>query len=235
MEQAHIVKSFDQDLSEIDNLILKMGGLVENQIIESVNALNERHVELAEKVRSDDKRVDALETEIDECALRVLALRQPMAQDLRSVTSALKIASNLERIGDLAKNIAKRTIVIAGSDPIGSSEKTVKRMGALVQKMVNDVLNAYINKDVESATEIIERDEDVDHVHNTLFRELLTYMMEDPRNITACMHMLFIAKNIERIGDHTTAVAEQVHYLVTGSLPEQDRPKGDTTSEMPLG
>lgn len=234
MKNEHIVKSFDQELTQIENLILEMGGLVEVQIFEAVTALGNRDIELAQKVRNDDKAVDELEYKIDELTLRTLALRQPVAADLRSVICALKVASNLERIGDYAKNIAKRTQVLAHTNSVGTAEKTIKRMSDLVQKMVTDVLNAYVKKDIEMADDIRLRDEDVDHMHNTLFRELLTYMMEDPRNITPCMHMLFIAKNLERMGDHTTAIAEQIHYVVRGSRPQEKRPKGDETSQMSL-
>lgn len=232
MDNTHIVKSFDQELKQIENLILEMGGLVEIQITESVIALGNRDIELAKKVRADDKMVDALESKIDDLTLRTLALRQPLAADLRSVICALKVSSNLERIGDYAKNIAKRTQVLADVDSVGTAEKTIKRMSDLVQKMVTDVLNAYVKKDIEMADDIRLRDEEVDHMHNTLFRELLTYMMEDPRNITPCMHMLFIAKNLERMGDHTTAIAEQIHYVIAGSLPQESRPKGDITSQI---
>lgn len=232
MKNEHIVKSFDQELKQIENLILQMGGLVEIQIHESVIALGSRDIELAQKVRDDDKSVDSLEVKIDELTLRTLALRQPVATDLRSVICALKVASNLERIGDYAKNIAKRTQVLADTNSVGTAEKTIKRMADLVQKMVTDVLNAYVKKDIEMADDLRLRDEEVDHMHNTLFRELLTYMMEDPRNITPCMHMLFIAKNLERMGDHTTAIAEQIHYVVKGTLPKEKRPKGDKTSQM---
>ena len=235
MENAHIVKSFDEDLSQIENMILEMGGMVENQIMLSINALIARDEELALSVRKADKAIDQLETEVDEQALKILALRQPMASDLRNVVCAMKVASNLERIGDYSKNIAKRTVALKDTVSIGSSEKTLQRMGNLVQRMVNDVLNAYVSKDLDMASELITRDEEVDLMHNTLFRELLTYMMEDPRNITTCMHLLFIAKNIERMGDHTTAVAEQIHYVVTGEVPEDDRPKSDITSQIMVG
>jgi phosphate transport system protein len=232
MDNAHIVKSFDQDLAQIESLILEMGGMVENQIMLSIKALISRDEELAQSVRQGDKAIDAVEVQIDDLALRILALRQPMASDLRAVVCAMKVSSNLERIGDYAKNIAKRTVTLKDTASVGSSEKTLKRMGLLVQQMVNDALNAYVAKDLAMVDELIIRDEEVDHMHNTLFRELLTYMMEDPRNITACMHLLFIAKNIERMGDHTTAVAEQIHYVVTGEVPEDDRPKSDMTSQM---
>lgn len=234
MENAHIVKSFDQELAQIENLILEMGGMVESQITRSIEALLSRDEVLAAEVRKADKAIDAKEIEVDELALKVLALRQPMATDLRAVICALKVSSNLERVGDYAKNIAKRTITLSETSSVGTADKTIKRMGKLVQEMVRDVLNAYVAKDLAMADELILRDEEVDHMHNTLFRELLTYMMEDPRHITPCMHLLFIAKNLERMGDHTTAVAEQIHYVVTGSIPEDARPKSDITSEMSI-
>ncbi len=232
MESGHIVKSFDDDLGQIESLLLEMGGLVETQISEAVRALMDRDVELGEKIRGNDKRVDDLEVQINELTIRTLALRQPVAEDLRAVVTALKVAANLERIGDYAKNIAKRTSVLAHSPQIGSYRSTIKRMSKLVQDMVRDVLDAYVARDSQTAEDLRLRDEEVDQLHNTLFRELLTYMMEDPRNITPCLHLLFIAKNIERMGDHTTGIAEQVYYLVTGTQLDDDRPKGDMTSYM---
>ncbi len=162
----------------------------------------------------------------------ILAQRQPMAQDLRTVVVAPKIASNLERIGDYAKNIAKRTSILAQVDPIGSAASTIKRMCALVQGMVTDVLDAYVQGDADKAEDVRLRDAEVDQLHNTIFRELLTYMMEDPRAITPCMHLLFSAKNVERMGDHTTSIAEQIHYMVTGEFFDEERPKGDKTSTI---
>ncbi len=235
MESHHIVKSFDQDLGQVESLILEMGGMVENQIGQSILALCNRDTELGKKVRKDDRAVDQLEAKIDEMTLQILTLRQPMADDLRNVICALKISSNLERIGDYAANIAKRTDVLSDTSKIGTAEKTIRRMGDMVQKMVADVLNAYIGKDLAMADELRLRDEDVDHMHNTLFRELLTYMMEDPRNITPCTHLLFVARNLERMGDHATTIAEQIHYVVTGSLPDEKRPISDKTSQIGIG
>jgi phosphate transport system protein len=232
MDSAHIVKSFDQDLGQIESLLLEMGGLVETQIADAVTALIQRDTELGEKVRAGDKKIDVLEVQIDDLVIRLLALRQPMAEDLRSVVCALKVSANLERIGDYAKNIAKRTSVLSTWQPTKSSISTIKRMSKLVQDMVHDVLDAYVARDANTAEDLRQRDEEVDQMHNTLFRELLTYMMEDPRNITPCMHLLFIAKNIERMGDHTTGIAEQVYFMVEGSLLEDERPKGDVTSFM---
>ena len=230
MESSHIVASFDQELGQAETLFLEMGGLVETQIADAAEALVRRDLEQAEKVRSRDREVDALETRIDELAVRLLALRQPMADDLRMIVSTLKVSANLERIGDYAKNVAKRTTVLASSGPIGSSSDTIRRMSRLVREMLTSVLDAYVARDVKAADEIRIRDQEVDQIHNALFREILTYMMEDPKSITPCMHLLFIAKNIERIGDHVTGIAEQVHYLVNGKLPDDERPKGDVTS-----
>jgi phosphate transport system protein len=234
MDNSHIVKSFDRELSEIESMILEMGGLVETQITDSISALVTRNMVLAEQVRDKDKAVDVLEKRIDDATLTILALRQPMAVDLRGVICALKLASNLERIGDYSKNIAKRTQVFEKISSVGSAEKTIKRMGNLIRKMVADVLDAYVKRDVAMAEELRLRDEEIDHMHNSLFRELLTHMMEDPRNISPCMHLLFITKNLERMGDHTTAIAEQIYYVVTGSLPAESRPKADKTSQMSI-
>lgn len=230
MDNTHIVSSFDQELGQAESLFLEMGGLVETQIAEAAEALVKRDAELAEKVRIRDREVDALETQIDELAVKVLALRQPMAGDLRVIVSTLKVSANLERIGDYAKNVAKRTSVIAKSPTVGSSADTIRRMSKLVREMLSGVLDAYVARDVRAADDIRLRDEEVDQIHNALFREILTYMMEDAKSITPCMHLLFIAKNIERIGDHVTGIAEQVHYLVNGQLPGDERPKGDVTS-----
>jgi len=230
MDKEHIVKSFDEDLQQIEGLLLEMGGLVEAQMSDAMMALMHRDTELAEKVRTGDRKIDALELEINEKAVRTLALRQPVADDLRSVVAILKVSASLERIGDYAKNMAKRTSVLAKVPPVGNSVNTIQRMSQMVQTMVSQVLDAFVARDVETADAIRLRDEDVDFMNNTLFRELLTYMMEDARNITPCMHLLFIAKNIERAGDHATGIAEQVHYLVLGGMPDDARPKGDTTS-----
>ena len=230
MDTPHIVKSFDEQLGQIESLIMEMGGLVEKQIAEAAEALLSRDTELSASVRDNDKRIDELDDKISDVAVRVIALRQPMAEDLRRVVAALKISANLERIGDYAKNIAKRTSVLAQAEPVGPAVKTIKRMSKLVQEMIKDVLDAYVAHDIHTADDVRRRDEEVDQVHNALFRELLTYMMEDPRNITPCMHLLFIAKNVERMGDHATGIAEQVYYMIHGSMPEDDRPKKDATS-----
>lgn len=232
VNEPHIVTSFDNDLKAIESLVLEMAGLVEAQVNDCVICLLKHDVELVSSIRASDKKVDALEIKISDMAIRVLVQRQPMAQDLRAVVAALKMVSNLERIGDYAKNVAKRASVVNEVISFGSSSKTISRMSALVQEMVHGVVDAYVSRDMEMANLWRDKDEEVDLMHNTLFRELLTYMMENPRNITSCMHLLFIAKNFERMGDHTTNIAEQVFYMVTGELPDDDRPKSDLTSSI---
>ncbi|MEL6965974.1 MAG: phosphate signaling complex protein PhoU [Pseudomonadota bacterium] len=233
--EDHISSAFDADLRQIENLVVTMGGLVEQQIEDAAAVIVSRDLERAEALIAADKRVDEVEEEIDQLVVRVIALRQPKAQDLRAVMASLKIASDLERIGDYAKNLAKRTKVLAQVPTVGNTAKSVKRMCMMVRQMVKDVLDAYLSRDLASADEVRLRDEDVDQVHNNLFRSLLTYMLEDPRNITPCMHLLFIAKNVERMGDHATSVAEQVHFLIAGEMPDDERPKGDTTSTTLVG
>ncbi|HET6622118.1 MAG TPA: phosphate signaling complex protein PhoU [Dongiaceae bacterium] len=225
----HIVKAFDEDLKRLNNVIAEMGGLAEAQLTRAVEALVRRNSELATQVVQDDKRIDALETEVGQMTVRMLALRQPMAQDLREVVAAIKIASDIERIGDYAKNIAKRAIVLSSVQPMKPAA-SIPRMSQLALQIIKDVLDSYIEKDAEGARAAWRRDEDVDEMYNSLFRELLTYMMEDPRNIGPCTHLLFIAKNIERIGDHATNIAEIVYFLVHGRSLDEERPKGDTTN-----
>ena len=234
MTTGHIVKSFDEDLQQIETMVSEMGGRVEAQISDAVTSLVRRDADLGMKVRANDKQIDDLEFQIDAAVVRVLALRQPQAQDLRAVVAVIKIAANLERMGDYAKNIAKRSNVLGEFPHIGASADIIRRMSALVQRMLKDVLDAYSVRDIALADDVRIRDEEVDQMHNTLFRELLTYMMEDPRNISSCMHLLFIAKNVERMGDHVTGIAEQVHYVVSGTLPDDERSKHDTTSLMSL-
>ena len=231
-EAQHIQSAYDRDLEAIQALIMKMGGLVEAAIIESARSLEERDEDLAKKVRSDDQAIDDLEEMVNDAAARLIALRAPTASDLRTVLSVLKISSNLERCGDYAKNLAKRTSVLVQMQPIDGASVAIRRMAREVEAMMKDALDSYIQRDAELALQVIDRDEDVDSMYNALFREFLTHMMEDPRNITACMHLHFIAKNIERMGDHVTSIAEQVVYLVTGSMPDDARPKGDRTSFM---
>jgi phosphate transport system protein len=180
-------------------------------------------------VRRGDAAIDGLEERVNEECARTIARRQPAAGDLRTILTVLKISNNLERIGDYAKNMAKRTSVLVQMQPIEGSAGSIRRMAKQVEVMLKDALDAYIQRDAELAEDIRQRDMDVDQMYNALFRNFLTHMMEDPRNITACMHLHFIAKNIERMGDHVTSIAEQVIYLVTGDMPDDDRPKQDRT------
>jgi phosphate transport system protein len=229
MSTDHIVKSFDADLRKLDNIIAEMGGLAEIQLADAIDAMLKRDAEKAELVIEHDNRLDELETQLDERATELLALRQPMAEDLRAVICALKTSAVLERIGDYAKNIAKRTIALSQTAPIGPA-RTVARMGQLVQGMIKNVLDAYVSRDADKAEDVRHRDEEVDALHTSLFREVLTYMMEDPRFITSGTHLLFVAKNIERIGDHTTSIARNVYVLVNGVAPEEQRAKSDASS-----
>jgi len=230
MSDQHIASAFDRDLEAVQAQIMKMGGLVEDAIRLAAQSLATRDEELAEQVRAADKSIDALENLINERAARVIALRAPTAIDLRLVLSVIKISANLERMGDYAKNMAKRTGVLATMAPVNDSAGAIRRMAKAVEAMLKDALDAYIQRDAELALDVIARDEEVDQMYNALFREFLTFMMEDPRNITACMHLHFIAKNTERMGDHVTAIAEQVVYLVTGQHPDEARAKADLTS-----
>ena len=230
MVEQHIASAFDRDLEAIQAQIMKMGGLVEAAIADAAKALVTRDEELALQVRANDAAIDGLEEQIDEDAARVIALRAPAAVDLRLILSVIKIAGNLERIGDYAKNIAKRTGVLIQGHDTSESAAAIRRMAREVELMLKDALDSYIQRDVDLAADVIARDREVDQMYNALFREFLTHMMEDPRNITPCMHLHFIAKNIERMGDHVTSISEELIYLVTGSRPEEERPKADFTS-----
>ena len=229
----HIASAFDRDLEGIQAQILKMGGLVEVAISDAAKSLETRDEELAEQVRRGDKAIDAMEEALNEEAARVIALRAPTARDLRVVLAVMRISGNLERIGDLSKNMAKRTGVLAQMAPINGSTAALRRMARDVEMMLKDALDAYIKRDAALAQDVIERDAEVDQMYNTLFREFLTFMLEDPRNITSCMHLHFIAKNIERMGDHVTSISEQVIFMATGRKPDEPRMKGDRTSTDP--
>jgi len=233
MAVEHIVKSFDEELNRLAEIISRMGGLAERQIAQAMRCVATRDIELAGRTVEADIYIDDLEHEVDEAVTRMLALRQPMATDLRHILAALRISSDLERIGDYATNVAKRSIAISQSPPVRPIH-FMPRMATIAQEMVNEVLDAYIEHDVAKAKRVWERDEELDEMYTSLFRELLTYMMEDARSITPCTHLLFVAKNIERIGDHATNIAETVHFLVTGERLNEMRPKGDTSStEVP--
>ncbi|HHX89556.1 MAG TPA: phosphate signaling complex protein PhoU [Paracoccus sp.] len=228
--RQHIVTAFDRDLETIEALLARMGGLVEAAVVDAICALETRDEELAETVRRGDKAIDALEEQIDVETARLIALRAPTASDLRYVLATMKIAAALERCGDYAKNLARRSTVLAQMPAIDGASGSIRRMGDAVRLQMKSALDAFIQRDLELAEQVRLGDHDVDQMYNTLFREFLTHMMEDPRNITACMHLHFIAKNIERMGDHITGIAEQVIYLITGSLPDDERPKADHTA-----
>lgn len=227
MKEPHIHSAFDRDLEAVQAHVLRMGGLVEQALLDAAEALEKRDEALAHKVRAGDTAIDALEQQIQSECARLLALRAPTAGDLRVVLSVMRIAAALERAGDYAKNLAKRALVLSNMAPLEGSAASVQRMARIVVLRLKEALDAYIAQDVAVAQDVRDRDREVDQMYNSMFRELLTHMMEDPRNISAAMHLHFIAKNIERVGDHATAIAEQVIYLATGEVPGDERPKAD--------
>ncbi|HKO07395.1 MAG TPA: phosphate signaling complex protein PhoU [Alphaproteobacteria bacterium] len=229
MAAEHIIKAYDQELDQLNNTIAQMGGLAEIQLANAIEAVVERDTELASATVEADARIDALEHQVQDQVVRLLALRQPMARDLRNIVAALKISSDLERIGDYATNVAKRSIVLSQTQAVKPAY-AIPRMGAFAQSLIKNVLDAFIERNTEKALQVWRSDEELDEMYSSLFRELLTYMMEDPRNITPSTHLLFIAKNIERIGDHATNIAETVHFLVEGGPFRGPRPKGDSSS-----
>src|SRR2546423_1791013 len=225
--QSH---SSDQELQQLDKKIAQMGGLAERLLARGFDALERRDPKLAEAAVASDRSIDLLERDLQEQTILMIARRQPMANDLRHIMTVLKIAGDLERIGDLAKNIAKRALAVSGENHPKSLMTGLKHMTELAMGQLKDVLDAYAERDADKALVVWRQDERIDAMFNSLFRELLTYMMEDPRNIGLCTHLLFGAKNIERIGDHTTNIAENVYYLVHGIALIDARPKGDDTS-----
>jgi phosphate transport system protein len=232
---AHIVKSYDAEFSELDRMVAQMGGLAEKLLADAFQALDRRDPKLAELAVARDRAIDDLERQLQERAILMIAKRQPMANDLRHIMTVLRIASDLERVGDLAKNIAKRALAVAGVSHPKPLMAGIGHMTELAMRQLKDVLDAYGNRDGEKALTVWRSDAGLDALYNSVFRELLTYMMEDPRNIGLCAHLLFGAKNIERIGDHTTNIAENIVYLVTGKALTDDRPKSDDTSTAVIG
>lgn len=230
MNSGHILTAFDEDLERIQAQLLRMGGMVETALHNAMTALEKGDLELAGQVKARDQAIDDLEEAIRQDVERVIALRSPNAGDLRTVLSVLTMASTLERCGDYARNVAKRTFVLEEFRYASTLNGTLRRMSRVVETMLAEALDSYANRDLAKAEEVIERDLEVDQIYNSLFRELLTHMMEDPRTIAPAMHLHFIAKNIERVGDHATNLAEQSIYLVSGSFPNDDRPKADVTS-----
>jgi phosphate transport system protein len=226
----HTAKAFDIDLQELTRMVAEMGGLAEKQVADSVDALAHRDADLAQRTVAADPSIDALQQEIEEKAVLTIARRQPMAVDLREIVGALRVSNDLERIGDLAKNIGKRVLALDGEFYPPKLIRGVEHMGALVLAQLKEVLDSYGSHDLQKALAVWNGDEEVDSMCTSLFRELLTYMMEDPRNITFCIHLMFCAKNIERMGDHATNIAETVYYMIEGHAIADQRPKGDTTT-----
>jgi phosphate transport system protein len=233
-KHEHIVRSYEDELAALNTKIARMGGLAEQVVGQSIEALDRRDPDLAETTIKEDEAIDALEREIEEQVIVMVARRQPMAYDLRQVMAALRISSDLERIGDLGKNIGKRALAVVGEQQPKKLMLGLKHMGELALEQLKEVLDAFIERDADRALKVWYKDEEIDAMFNSLFRELLTYMMEDPRNIGLCTHLLFGAKNIERIGDHATNIAETVYFLVHGSAITDQRPKGDNTSMTPV-
>ncbi len=230
MVTEHTMKAFDADLQDLARMVAEMGGFAEQQISDAIDALDRRDALLAQQVIVSDVQIDTLQREVEEKVILTIARRQPMAVDLREIVGALRISNDLERIGDLAKNIAKRVLVLDSEFRSQKVMRGVEHMAELVLAQIKDVLDAYARRDAQKAVAVWRSDEGVDAVNNSLFRELLTYMMEDPRNISICIHLLFCAKNIERMGDHATNIAETVYYMVEGRTLGDERPKGDKTS-----
>ncbi|HML12802.1 MAG TPA: phosphate signaling complex protein PhoU [Xanthobacteraceae bacterium] len=228
----HTIRAFDADLEELARMVAEMGGLAEKEIADSITALARRDIDLAHKVIALDPSVDNLQRAIEEKVILTIARRQPMAVDLRDIVGSLRVSNDLERIGDLGKNIAKRVLALDTDIAFSQVVRGVEEMTKLVLAQLKQVLDAYASRDAAKALEVWRRDEEIDAVNNSLFRELLTYMMEDPRNITSCTHLLFCTKNIERMGDHATNIAETVYYMVEGRPLAEERPKGDDTASF---
>ncbi len=228
----HTVKSYDRELDTLDRLIAEMGGIAEKMVIEAVDALASADMALAHQIVSTDARLDAMQREIENLAVMTIVRRQPVSIDLRELIGAIRVAGDLERVGDLAKNIAKRTIKIGSESRVPRAIVGLRHMNEVATELMKDVLDAYAQRDVERAREVWERDVDLDALEDSVFRDLLTHMMEDPRNISICAHLLFCSKNIERIGDHATNIAETVVYLVTGEPMPSERPRGRRETDI---
>jgi phosphate transport system protein len=227
--RTHTFRRYEEDLRRLRDMVARMGGLAERQVADATEALVRRDTELAQEVIGRDAQLDQMEREVEEFCIRLLATRAPMAGDLRLIVAAMKVGHNLERIGDYARNAAKRAIVLAQQPQIGSLNG-FQRMARLVQENLKDAMDALVHDDAARAEAVWGADEQVDEIYDGIFREMLTHMMEDPRNITAAAHLLFVAKNLERIGDHATNIAETVHYAVRGAALPEDRPKSDAAS-----
>ncbi|MFN4091594.1 MAG: phosphate signaling complex protein PhoU [Brevundimonas sp.] len=231
---THTVKAYGDELNQLTAEVARMGGLAEAQVADAVESVARRDVALARAVVERDVRLDAMHRDIEKRAIRLIALRQPVASDLRKTLSAMKLAVDLERTGDLAKNIGKRALILADAEPMQPLTRSIERMGKLVSTRLRDVLDAYTAAEVDRALAVWSTDDEVDEHYNALFRELLTYMMGDPRTISACTHLLFMAKNLERIGDHATNIAETIHYEITGDEMIGERPRWSGTGDPEL-
>jgi len=232
MASTHIFSAYDDDLKFLSRRIAEMGGLAEQMVSDSVRALVNSDLALAQKVISDDVILDHAEREINDKAIVTIARRQPMASDLREIMGSIRIAADLERVGDLGKNTAKRVLAVQSTGVPRKLARGLEHLSELALVQLKEVLDVYTTRAADKAKSIRERDEEIDAMYTSLFRELLTYMMEDPRNITSCTHLLFCAKNIERIGDHATNIAETIYYMATGAQPEGERPKDDTANTV---
>jgi phosphate transport system protein len=232
MSSQHITRSFDEDLRQISNQIGAMGGYAERMVEQAVVALVTGDVELARRVIADDVFLDNKEREIGEKAVIVIARRQPMAGDLREIVGAIRISGDLERIGDLGKNIAKRSVAVSETSQPTRLSRGLSALSDLALEQLKAVLDAYATRSAEKIAVVRDRDEEIDAMYTSLFREMLTYMMEDPRNITPCTHLIFCAKNIERIGDHATNIAETVYHIITGQMLPMERPKEDRSHKV---
>jgi len=234
MQSVHIVSAYDEELKYLSKRIAAMGGHAERMVEQAISALVNADPGLAQKVIRDDIVLDEGQREIDDKAIVIIAKRQPMATDLREIVGAIRISADLERVGDLGKNVAKRVVaVIDGRQPT-SLFRGLEALADLALTQLKEVLDVYASRSVEKIGFVRDRDDQIDAMYTSLFRELLTYMMEDPRNITPCTHLLFCAKNIERIGDHATNIAETIYYIVTGDQMPAERPKGDKTDKVVL-
>ncbi len=228
----HTVKAYDKELDTLERRIAEMGGIAEKMVVDSMDALASADSVLAHRVIATDPRLDALQREIENLAVMTIARRQPVAVDLRELISVIRVAGDLERVGDLAKNIAKRGLKIGAEGRVPRAIVGLKHMNEVATELMKDVLDAYAQRDAERARQVWERDADLDALEDSVFRDLLTHMMEDPRNISFCAHLLFCSKNIERIGDHATNIAETVIYLVTGQPVVMDRPRGPQETDV---
>ena len=226
----HIVKAYDKELDLLSRKIAEMGGIAEKMLSDAMDGLADLDADLARATVAVDPRLDQLQREIEEQAILTIARRQPMAVDLREIVAAIRISADLERVGDLAKNIAKRAVVVATEARLPRAIIGLKSMHETAALSLKDALDAYAHRDVERARDVWLRDANLDALEDSVFRDLLTFMMEDPRNISFCTHLLFCAKNVERVGDHTTNVAETIEYLVTGETPAGERPKNDASN-----